>query len=201
MNFVIVGLGNPGGEYAATRHNAGRMAVEYLTDKSSAGDFDEWKADKKLLALKTNGLIGKKKVVCVLPDNYMNNSGKSVGPLIKSKKAAESLVVIHDDLDLPFGKIKMSFGKSSGGHKGVESIIKNIKTKDFVRIRIGISGETAKGKLKKPVGEEKVLKAIIGKFKPDELLALKKLNKKIAEAIEILVTEGRERAMSQLNSL
>ncbi|MEI6494654.1 MAG: aminoacyl-tRNA hydrolase, partial [bacterium] len=157
MTYIIVGLGNPGGEYAHTRHNAGRMAVEYLTDKSNLGDFEEWKADKKLLALKTAGTNGKSKVTCVLPDNYMNNSGKSVGALIKSKKAAEGLVVIHDDLDLPFGKLKMSFGKSSGGHKGVESIIKNIKTKDFVRIRMGISGETAKGKLKKPVGEEKVL--------------------------------------------
>jgi PTH1 family peptidyl-tRNA hydrolase len=200
MNFIIVGLGNPGEEYTLTRHNAGRMAVEYLTGKSGVGTFEEWKIDKKLFALKTCGMIGKNKVTCILPDNYMNNSGKSVKPLIKSKKAAENLVIVHDDLDLPLGKIKISFGKNSGGHKGVESIIKNIKTKDFIRIRIGISGETAKGKLKKPVGQEKVLKVIIGKFKPNELLILKKINKKIAEAIKVIVTENLDKAMNQYNS-
>ena len=123
-----------------------------------------------------------------LPE-FMNNSGRAVAKLVKSKKAAEKLIVIHDDLDLALGKFKISYNKSAGGHRGVGSIVKALKTEGFTRVRVGISPATPTGKLKKPVGEKKVLDFILGDFKPKELVLLKKLSKKIGEAVS-LVSEG-----------
>ncbi|MEK7535816.1 MAG: aminoacyl-tRNA hydrolase [Patescibacteria group bacterium] len=119
-------------------------------------------------------------------DGFMNNSGRSISKLVKSKKDISRLIVIHDDLDLPIGKFKISFDKSAGGHRGVASIIKALKSQEFSRIRVGISPATPSGKLKKPLGEKKVLDFILGKFKPNELLVLKKLSKKISEAVSLI---------------
>ncbi len=196
MSFVIVGLGNPGEEYDNTRHNTGRMIVSKLASHFDAG---EWKLDKKLGAEVAKGQIGKESVKFVLPNTFMNLSGKAVKPLIGSAKAAEKLIVIYDELDLPIGSLKISFGKNSGGHRGIESIIKALKTKDFVRIRVGISPTTPSGKLKKPSGEDAVIKFILGTFKKPELEQLKKQEKKIREAVEIIVTESKEKAMSTIH--
>ena len=108
-------------------------------------------------------------------------------------------MVIYDDLDLPFGNSKISFDKSSGGHKGLESIIRAVKTKKFARIRVGISPKTPSGKIKKPNGEEAVMKTIMGKYKPEEILTLKKLSKKIAGALEVFTSQDLEKAMSEFN--
>lgn len=131
----------------------------------------------------------------------MNKSGDSFKQLaskIVSKKKAEKLIVVHDDIDLPFGIFRISFGKNAGGHKGVESIVKAIKTKDFIRIRIGVSPATPKGKTKKPPAD-KVTDFIIGNFRPKELEIIKKISKKITSAIEILASEGAQKAMSVYN--
>ncbi len=199
MAYIIVGLGNPGSEYEKTRHNTGRMFVEWF-----GGTHDlEWKVDKKLSAHVAKVKVGtgtKSSVLTlVLPDTFMNNSGKSVKPLVTSIKSAEKVLVIYDDLDLPFGTSKMSFNKSSGGHKGVESIIKLIKTEKFARIRIGISPTTPTGKIRKPQGEEAVTKVILGQFKPEEMASLKKLSKKVNLAIETFVSSGIQKAMTEFN--
>ena len=94
----------------------------------------------------------------------------------------------------------MFFNKSAGGHRGVESIIKAVKTEGFIRLRVGISASTASGKLKKPQGEKEVEKAILGKFKPAELDALKKLAKRASDGLEILVQEGKDIATGKINS-
>ena len=132
------------------------------------------------------------------PQTFMNNSGASVKPLIKNKDEAASLVVIHDDVDLPLGTIKISHNRGSGGHRGVESIIKAIKTQDFIRIRIGVSGKTPSGKIKKPASE-KVVDFIIGNFKPSEQEELKKIIKRSKEIIVSLITDGLEKTMNQHN--
>ena len=108
----IVGLGNPGEEYEMTRHNAGRMAVLELVKKEK---IDEPKFNKKLKGLTAKGEIGKEKIQIILPETFMNKSGDSLKPLALSVKKAENLIVVHDDIDLPLGKIKISFGKNSGG--------------------------------------------------------------------------------------
>lgn len=200
MSYIIVGLGNPGSEYQNTRHNTGRLVLDdFYKQASKANDLSEWKADKKLLALKSTGKIGAASVVLLKPETMMNNSGKSLRDLVNTPKKAAKLVVIYDDLDLPLGSYKISFDRGSGGHRGLESIIKNIKTKAFTRIRVGTSPATPSGKLKKPQGEEKVINFILGKFKPSEQEALKKVSKRIAEILFCLIEEGREQAMNQHN--
>ena len=191
----IVGLGNPGEEYEMTRHNAGRIAVLELVKKEG---MDELKYDKKLKSLTVKGGIGKDNVQIILPETFMNKSGESLKPLALSAKKAENLIIVHDDVDLPLGKIKISFGKNSGGHKGVESIIKAVKTINFIRLRICISSTNAKGMTKKPAGD-KFLDYIVAKFKPAELAEMKKVSKKSAEALSLIVSEGAEKAMWKFN--
>ena len=193
---IIVGLGNPGEEYEGTRHNAGFLCVARF---ASAHGFPEWKEDKKIRALVSEANIGKEKTKLVLPQTFMNKSGASVKPLVGSKKAASRLIVVHDDLDLPLGSFKISFGKSSGGHRGVESVMKGVGTKDFMRVRVGIAPVTPGGKLRKPTGEKKVLDFIIGKPQKPELEILKKLSKKVSEALTVIISEGKEKAMSEFN--
>lgn len=175
MQWIIAGLGNPGKEYVGTRHNVGREFLIAMEEKLP------------------------KKANIVLPDTYMNNSGAAFRKLVGSQKAAEQLVVLQDELDLPLGRVKMSFGSSSGGHKGIDSIQKALKTKDFVRIRIGISPATPSGKLRKP-DNKKIVDFVLGKFKPSEQEKLKKARKIVAQALEVLLTDGRARAMTETNS-
>ncbi len=194
MKYVIVGLGNPGGEYTTTRHNAGRMAVEYFAKKNGV---TEWREDAKAVAH-----VSKiENATLVLPDTFMNKSGSAVMKYVSSAKAAEKLVVVYDDMDLPLGSIKLSFDRGSGGHKGIESITRAVKTKAFVRIRIGVSPTTPGGKLKKPSGEDEVVAFILAKFKPAELDELKKVYKTVADALMSIIVDGRSAAMNTFNSL
>lgn len=197
MALVIVGLGNPGKEYEKTRHNAGRAAVELVAKTEGGGEFVLNKVAKALV-LKTE--VGGENATLVLPETMMNLSGKAVVPFVKSVKAAEKLLVIHDDLDLPLGTVKMVFGRGSGGHKGVESIMRAIKTKDFARIRIGISAVGKKNQAKKVHGEEKVIKMVIGKWKPAEEVVMKKVLKKVAEATHLFAIGGLEVATQFANT-
>lgn len=183
--IYIVGLGNPGEEYELTRHNTGRMVVQALAKDKK---FKNFEFDKKMNALVSEGKIVKEKVMLILPETFMNNSGKALQKLITSKKKAESLVVVHDDIDLASGKFKISFGKGSAGHRGVESVMRIVKTKDFTRIRVGTVPRRGGvgGKLKKPQGE-KLLDFLMGKFKSKELAELKKVIKKIIPALEAVL--------------
>lgn len=197
MAYVILGLGNPEGQYAKTRHNAGRMAVEKL---AKAEAFPEFTLKKAAKALVSEGAIEGEKVMLVLPEVAMNLSGKVIPSFVKSKPAAKKLLIIRDELDMPLGTMKMTFGRGSGGHKGAESVMRALKTKDFAQIKIGISGTTAKGKLKKPGDEEKVIRHVIGKFKPEEEAKLKKMFERTKEAVEAFVAGDIERAMLVANT-
>lgn len=173
---LVVGLGNPGKEYENTRHNAGRIVVEHLAKK-----------------------LKETKIKFITPENFMNNSGRVVAPFVKSKKDLKDLVVIYDDIDLPIGSMRISYDRSSGGHNGLGSIIKSLKSQEFVRIRLGIAPETPTGKMRKPKGEEAILKFLLGEFKKTELDELKKLSKKVTEAVEMIYAEGKDKAMSLFN--
>ncbi len=197
MALVIVGLGNPGKEYEKTRHNAGRVVVELLAKQEGTADFV---FNKTSNALVTKCTIEGENATLVLPETMMNLSGKAVVAFIKSAKAAKGLLVIHDDLDLPLGTIKMVFARGSGGHKGVESIMRAIKTQDFARIRIGISAAGKKNQAKKVSGEEKVLKHVIGKWKPGEEALAKKSFKKAAEAARLFCSSGLSSATQFANT-
>ena len=171
MKWTIVGLGNPSAEYASTRHNVGKDFVESLA--------------KKISSAKVMGL-----------NVYMNNSGPAIKKAVGS---AKNLIVVHDELDLPLGRVKISFGSSAGGHNGVKSIEKALKTKDYVRVRIGISPSTSSGRLRRPEGE-KITGFVLSKFKASEQDNLKKARKVVGEALELILTEGKNRAMSEINS-
>ena len=194
--ILIVGLGNPGEEYKQTRHNTGRMILENI---AKSNDFGEWKDNMKLKSLCSKGEIGKEKFDFMLPETFMNNSGNAVCQIIDDKKKLKNLVVVYDDIDLPLGSLKISFNRSSGGHNGLESVIKKVKSREFTRIRIGVSPATPSGKLRKPKGEEAVLKFLLGKYKEDELKEIKKISKKVAEIIMMISGEGKEKAMSIYN--
>lgn len=197
MTWILVGLGNPGEEYTHSRHNVGRMVLEAFHKAHEY--FTPWKEDKKTRSLVSKGKVAGKPVVLMLPQTFMNNSGGALKPLMLSAKKAEALVVVHDDLDLPFGTNKMAFGKGAGGHRGIESIIKALKTKNFVRIRIGVAPTTPSGKIKKPQGEEKVLKHILGEFSKKEMGELEKMFVKIEDAVERMALDGREVATGEFN--
>jgi PTH1 family peptidyl-tRNA hydrolase len=197
MPYIIAGLGNPGDEYINSRHNTGRMILDALRESEELGD---WKLDKKSNALVVKGKLGKESVILIAPETFMNNSGKSVVYFVKTIKAAEKLIVIYDDFNLPLGRIRISYNRSSGGHNGVESIIKGVKTEAFLRVRIGVAPENAKGNAKTPHGDEKIEKFILGNYKTDELKEIKKVAKKVVEAIKMIMGEGREKAMSIYNA-
>lgn len=183
INYLIIGLGNPGEEYANTRHNIGRRAVLFLAKKNEIELLEE----KKLFGEIGETKINKSKIAALLPETFMNNSGKSVGATQKYYKIKpENIMVIHDDSDIEFGRFKISFGKRSAGHKGVQSVIRALKTKDFWRVRIGIRPAPARlncsgGKEKKRTPAEKL---VLQKFNPKEETLLKKIISQIISEIE-----------------
>jgi PTH1 family peptidyl-tRNA hydrolase len=187
---LIVGLGNPGKKFEKTRHNLGFLVVESL--KSKIKSFSNWKKSKKFLSEISEGKINNEKVILAKPQTFMNNSGKAVKPLIENcKLKIENLIVVHDDLDLPLGKIKISLGRGSGGHKGVQSIIEELGTKNFVRLRIGIQPKNGK--------PERPEKFVLQRFKKEEEKIIKKVIKKTIEVVELLLKEGLEKAMTEFN--
>jgi len=176
MKYLIVGLGNPGEEYELTRHNVGARVVEAGRGKNK---------DKKSMFL--------------LPTTFMNHSGEPITKLIKTKAATAKLIVVHDDLDLPFGRFKISFARGAGGHRGVESVIKKLKTADFIRLRIGIAPISPAGKIKKPRGEDRIVKFILGQFTPKEETGLKKMMPKLLDVLETITGDGLASAMNKFN--
>ncbi len=181
---IIIGLGNPEKKHESTRHNLGRLIIKSFQKKD---DFLEFKTNKKLLAL----ISKKEKVVLALPETFMNASGKSVKLLAKNYKLdANNIVIIHDDFDLELGKIRISKNRGAGGHKGVQSIINELKTKDFIRFRIGI----------KPKRKPKDLdRFVLKKFTETEQKIIKNVIEKTLNVIEVFLNQGLEKAMSEFN--
>ena len=186
--YLIIGLGNPGQDYDNTRHNIGRETAQASRKKFDVPDF---RFEKKWNVEISEGKIGKEKIIIALPNTFMNKSGAAVGALARFYKVKPAaLIVIHDDADIALGSAKLSFGKRSAGHKGVESIIRALKTNEFWRFRIGIAG-------KRDIPAEKI---VLKKFTPDEKRLTAKITKKTIEALEQAITESPERAMNGYNT-
>jgi peptidyl-tRNA hydrolase, PTH1 family len=194
--YYVVGLGNPGEDYEGTRHNVGWLA---LLKFSKDFDIDNWYESAKNKGETADGKVGKEKVTLLKPHTMMNGSGKSVATLVKSKKSAENLVVLHDDLDMPLGKFKIVYDRGAGGHRGVKSVQRALGTTAFTRIKIGVSPVTSSGKVRKPRGDQKILDFIIGEFRKPELLKLKKVLKDVSGALESIILDGRQLAMTDWN--
>lgn len=194
--MIIVGLGNPGSEYEYTRHNAGRIILQHIALIQKA---DAWKKDKVLRALKTKIEIAGKNMIAILPETFMNLSGASVLPLIKTVEDVNCMVVMYDDLDLSFGTLRISFDRTAGGHNGVKSIIETLKSQKFIRVRIGIAPVTSDGLIKKPKGEDAVLKFVLNPFKASERTSLEKLASHVLTALNTIENEGLAKAMTAYN--
>ena len=191
MMILIIGLGNPGRKFRKTRHNLGRLVVSRW---QKVVRFPKFKFEKKFNALISKGIFDNRKMILALPETFMNNSGKSVKLLVtRYRLPITNLQVVHDDIDLPIGKIKIVKNRGAAGHKGVQSIIDELGTKNFIRFRIGIKPKTYN--LTPKTLDEFVLQ----KFNKKEEKILKEVIKRTCQAIEIALKEGVEKAMSRFN--
>ena len=185
--ILIVGLGNPGEKYENTPHNVGFMAVDLLLKKLTSVEKSVWEENKKFKCLLSRP---EKDLLLVKPLAFMNASGMVVSKLMKFYKVSGfGLYVIHDDVDLPLEKIKISTGHGSAGHKGVESIISSLGTNNFARIRIGIGSD------KKTETE----KYVLAEFEEREMIKIRKSVKKTVGVMEMILKEGIERAANKFN--
>lgn len=184
---LIIGLGNPGADYVQTRHNVGFMLIEKLAQTANAN----------VKRVNCRALVGRaeiesERVELVKPQTYMNLSGESVACLLKKDDSlrASEMIVISDDLALPFGKIRLRAKGSAGGHNGLKSIISAIKTEDFIRLRIGIGPQHQ-------IGETKSF--VLERFSKTELNELEKVLEQGVAAINAVIRDGVEKAMAQFN--
>jgi len=178
---IIIGLGNPGKKYEDTRHNVGFMAIDKF---AKTNNFPDFKLQKKFDAL----ISENENILLVKPETFMNESGKTAKKIL-SKNNTDNIIVIHDDIDLPVGKIKIIKDRGSAGHKGVESIIQNIGNHNLIRIRIGIAGQ-------KDVSAKSV---VLKKFLPEEQKILGEVIQKAVDAVSLLISDGLDKAMNEYN--
>jgi PTH1 family peptidyl-tRNA hydrolase len=191
---LIAGLGNPGFLYARNRHNVGFMCVSYLA-KTQGIRFDK----KQGQARTGTGHIDGQRVVLARPQTYMNASGESILALLRKLNISPAdLIVIHDDLDLPTGKIRLRLGGGSGGHKGIDSIVARLGSRDFYRVRVGI-GRPDIGEDIDTAREEAIIAYVLADFSPEEKKAIDKVLPEVNQAIVCLLTEGLAAAMNKYN--
>ena len=197
MNIIIVGLGNPGKKYEMTRHNLGFIVLDNFKAEYQLDDFRMVKRFDALISVWNQK---EKKAVFTKPETFMNSSGKTILKLAKKylpeeKKEGKfkNLLVVHDDVDLEVGKIKVVKGKGSAGHNGIESIIENLLTKNFFRLRIGI----------KPEGEKKIVdmeKFVLEEFSEGEKEKIERGINLAVEAVNFFIFNGGEATMNKFNS-
>lgn len=189
---LIIGIGNPGEEYANTRHNVGYSVVDEILRQNQpsytkASEGENFQFSKKLNAETAKTRFADKPVVLAKPQTFVNKSGEAVRKLKLFYKAKpKEIIVVHDDLDIEFGNFKLSFGKDSGGHRGVQSIIDHLKTNKFWRLRIGTANrrlKTARDQSTLKQKKEAVGGFVLAKFTPVEQAELKKLIKKALERL------------------
>jgi len=185
---LIIGLGNPGRAYANNRHNIGFIGINHLA-RSQGIKFDR----KQGLARIGSGKVAGSEVVLAKPQTYMNQSGESVSRLVKKFNISlDELIIIHDDLDLPLGKIRISHASSSGGHKGINSIVQELGSQDFIRLRVGVGRPTE-------ASEDEIIAYVLSDFTPEQRKAISPVIPRVTEAILCLLTEGLVPAMNKYN--
>lgn len=184
--YLIVGLGNPGQQYTGTRHNVGYMMLDHLARENNLSFTEsKWKG------LIARGETWDKPVLLIKPETFMNLSGMAVVQAANYYKITpEKIVVIHDDLDLDLGRIKMASGGGDGGHKGIRSIVEQLGTRDFARLKIGI------GRPPEPVPPEKF---VLGRFNLDEIGVVEKKADIVLEGLKLFLQQGIGAAMTIVN--
>ncbi|HEX4342663.1 MAG TPA: aminoacyl-tRNA hydrolase [Verrucomicrobiae bacterium] len=187
--YLIVGLGNPGAEYANTRHNAGFLLVEELAKRQRVG----WTLERKFEARVAKADVAGKRVLLCEPQTFMNLSGEAVGALAGFYRVAtKDLLLVVDDADLPMGEIRMRPGGSSGGHHGLESVEQHIGTREFARLRIGIGRKDA---------AREITGHVLGKFDKAEAALMEKVLTAAGDQAECWLRDGIQKAMNQFNGV
>lgn len=199
MEYLVVGLGNPGERYATSRHNVGRVAAERLSSMCSCA---EWRTDTLAQARVTRGVTpGGTSVTFLLPETFMNRSGVAVRPFRERVDDLAYVIVLHDDIDLPQGVVRVAFDRGAGGHNGVLSLERVLASKAFVRVRIGIAPRAQDGTIAKPAkGDELdnfVLRSLRGAVWEELLVSADTA----AQATLAVIDEGREVAMMRFNTV
>ena len=191
---LIVGLGNPGRGYAHNRHNVGFICLNHFA-RTEGIRFDK-KQSKARIGM---GEVAGSDVVLAKPQTYMNLSGQSVSLLInKFDISLDDLLIIHDDLDLPLGKIRVSRGSGSGGHKGIDSIISSLGSQEFARIRVGI-GRPMVPPVPTPISEDDIIAYVLSDFTTEEKQIISQVIPRVSEAVHCLISEGLTAAMNKYN--
>lgn len=186
--LLVVGLGNPGPNYAKTRHNLGFMVADLLADRIGSG----FKVHKKSGAEVTTGRLGNRAVVLAKPRVYMNESGRQVGPLAKFYSVPPAdIVVLHDELDIDFGRIRLKLGGGEGGHNGLRSVAVALGTKDFQRVRIGVG---------RPPGRKDPAAYVLENFSAVERPEVPTICEQAADAVELLLAQGLEAAQNTVHA-
>lgn len=185
-NYLIVGLGNPGREYRDTRHNVGFMAVDHFCEMQDAR-----LGKVKFKAIIGETRIGPAKVILAKPQTFMNLSGNAVASIVRFYKIPlGNILVVHDDLDLPFATVRLRPGGGAGGQKGLKSTIERLGTQQFPRMRIGIG---------RPPGQMDAAAYVLQKFGRADQEELDFILRRAGEAMEVFVNEGLDKAMNQYN--
>ena len=183
---IIAGLGNPGSEYANTKHNVGFMFVDALADKLG---IDGWKT--KYDALVAEGHMGAEKILLMKPLTYMNESGRAIGPLLSwYKQEPQDLIVVHDDMDIPAGAVRIRRKGSAGGHNGIKSILYHVGDENFARVRIGIG---------RPQPGWTVVNHVLAPFSSEDAPKIREAIQYLLPAVECIVTEDVDMAMNRYN--
>lgn len=186
--LLVVGLGNPGPQYAKTRHNLGFMVADLLAGRIGA----QFKVHKRSGAEVVTGRLGDRPVVLAKPQTYMNESGRQVGPLANFYSVAPAdVIVIHDELDIDFGRIRLKLGGGEGGHNGLRSVANALGTKNFQRVRIGVG---------RPPGRKDPAAFVLETFSSTERTEIPAICEQAADATEILIELGLEPAQNQIHA-
>lgn len=191
---LIVGLGNPGRSYDHSRHNLGFMCLNHFARMHQI-QFDKKQGKARI----GSGEVAGNMVIVARPQTYMNSSGQAVSLLVKKFNISlDELLVIHDDLDLPVGRIRIRQGGSSAGHKGIESIITELGSRDFSRLRVGIGRPTVVDGSNE-ITEADIIAYVLSDFTPEEKPTITQVIPKVDEAILCFLTEGLAVAMNRYN--
>jgi len=186
--WLVVGLGNPGPRYEATRHNMGFLVVDQLASRCS--DAARWR--QTCGSFTAEGRVGVGSVLLAKPQTFMNRSGEALRQLVASTGLSpDQMVVVHDDLDLPFGRLRIRTGGGAGGHKGIRSAVECLGTGDFLRLKVGIGRPEVPGE---------VVEFVLSPFRSEEQSALPELLCRAADAVESVIVEGPSRAMNRFHT-
>jgi peptidyl-tRNA hydrolase, PTH1 family len=185
--WIVIGLGNPGERYERTRHNLGVLVLKRLLDRTSS----KLKSHKSGCVIAEAHLSGES-VILARSTTYMNETGRALGQLVRFYKTPpEKLIVVHDEIDIPFGEVRLKFGGGTAGHNGLKSVGNHLHTKDFVRVRVGVS---------RPGGAKEAADHVLSTFSGSERKELPDIIERAADAVERVIEVGLERAMNEVNT-